>query len=685
MFRQRSKRATPADEWPRRALPASTTADVRSAKRLQRLLGARGVASLSSGGRPIDRDVRGSMEELFLHPFGGVRIHTDAAAGKTAVDLHALAYTIGENIVFAPNQYRTGSVQSHSLLVHELSHVLQHRRGRGGANSAEMSRPGDAWESSASRTAAGHPNIGSGSPPLVLRQPPGHQRGHAGEQQMGFGSYSAENGWAFVEGPSGAAGHGTTQPGPDGVAYNVRTGEVHILDNKSWARTGVGKATAIDPTANLLKNLDKLIAKVQGMSPEQLPYRQRVLRSLRQTRAALRSGGQIPGRVRMIVTNAVGRSTHVTARLERAGVEFVDVQRAAPAPGTPAAAGELRAGHPEAARPGTKRPAFGRPEPTGGAGTPGPKSGPGKPGKSEFTPGKPIYPGTGTSGQRIQGRGRSRFKPKGAGLADLLPSAMNVLQDISIRHAVASQMLSRWAELEGWRRDHPSHVIVTVVALQEWERPDPAGQVARSVHYVRFYHGATAEGALAQWDNELLPAPPSGFQLVGPFIATIEPSEDLDEVKEKVEEQEACFIATVCHGTRSAESVVVLRIFRDQALRISTPGRLFIRWYYRAAPAAARFLSQHYTTRTITRVLLVDPAARLAKVLLRHKGHFQMQPGHFQMQPELNDRASTQPTIQEHNCRRDPTSPLSTRHVRRWACDSSESLRGPSVLSSGLG
>jgi hypothetical protein len=33
----------------------------------------------------------------------------------------------------------------------------------------------------------------------------------------------------------------------------------------------------------------------------------------------------------------------------------------------------------------------------------------------------------------------------------------------------------------------------------------------------------------------------------------IEPTEDLAEVKSNVEEQEACFIATVCHGSSAAE------------------------------------------------------------------------------------------------------------------------------------
>lgn len=165
-------------------------------------------------------------------------------------------------------------------------------------------------------------------PKLQRQQPmdPRHARGYVGEQEMGFRLYSAEDDWVFIRGPSGAQGHGVTTSGEDGLAYNVRTKELHIIDNKSLARRGnVGSATAIDPQRNLMNNLDDMIRYVESQPPERLPYRQRVLRMLRQTRAALREGKQIPGRVKLVVTNAGGRSTGVTRRLARQGVVFRDV------------------------------------------------------------------------------------------------------------------------------------------------------------------------------------------------------------------------------------------------------------------------------------------------------------------------------------------------------------------------
>src|SRR5690242_8724017 len=47
---------------------------------------------------------------------------------------------------------------------------------------------------------------------------PAHDRGHAGEQSMGF--YWGERGYFLVEGPSGAGGHAANARGFDGVAFN---------------------------------------------------------------------------------------------------------------------------------------------------------------------------------------------------------------------------------------------------------------------------------------------------------------------------------------------------------------------------------------------------------------------------------------------------------------------------------
>jgi len=56
---------------------------------------------------------------------GTIRIHTDTSAAKSAQGIHALAYTIGNNIVFNSGQYSPTTDHGKRLLAHELTHVIQ--------------------------------------------------------------------------------------------------------------------------------------------------------------------------------------------------------------------------------------------------------------------------------------------------------------------------------------------------------------------------------------------------------------------------------------------------------------------------------------------------------------------------------------------------------------------------------
>jgi hypothetical protein len=57
--------------------------------------------------------------------FKGVRIHADARAGESARSLNALAYTVGQHIVFDERQYQPETFAGRKLLAHELTHVVQ--------------------------------------------------------------------------------------------------------------------------------------------------------------------------------------------------------------------------------------------------------------------------------------------------------------------------------------------------------------------------------------------------------------------------------------------------------------------------------------------------------------------------------------------------------------------------------
>jgi hypothetical protein len=136
---------------------------------LQRAAGNGGVASLmeeerspvhdvvTSGGRPLDPEVRQDMEGRLGHDFGDVRVHDDGSAHESALSVNANAYTVGSNIVFQRDKYDPSSPEGKVMLAHELTHVVQQRNGPvdgtpagGGIN---VSDPSDRFEREASATA----------------------------------------------------------------------------------------------------------------------------------------------------------------------------------------------------------------------------------------------------------------------------------------------------------------------------------------------------------------------------------------------------------------------------------------------------------------------------------------------------------------------------------------------------
>jgi hypothetical protein len=57
--------------------------------------------------------------------FSRVRVHTGPAAAESARAVNALAYTIGDHVIFGAGQYAPGTSAGRRLLAHELTHVAQ--------------------------------------------------------------------------------------------------------------------------------------------------------------------------------------------------------------------------------------------------------------------------------------------------------------------------------------------------------------------------------------------------------------------------------------------------------------------------------------------------------------------------------------------------------------------------------
>jgi hypothetical protein len=84
---------------------------------------------LRSPGQPLDPATRAFMEPRFGYDFSHVRVHTGAAAERSARDVNAHAYTVGRDIVFGAGRFALGAHDGRRLLAHELTHVLQEGSG----------------------------------------------------------------------------------------------------------------------------------------------------------------------------------------------------------------------------------------------------------------------------------------------------------------------------------------------------------------------------------------------------------------------------------------------------------------------------------------------------------------------------------------------------------------------------
>ncbi|MDB4891345.1 MAG: peptidase superfamily protein [Gemmatimonadetes bacterium] len=82
---------------------------------------------LASSGGPLNPGLRQEMEQRIGHDFSRVRIHSDAAAQRSAEQVNAHAYTVGHDIVFGAGRFAPGTREGRHLIAHELTHVVQQR------------------------------------------------------------------------------------------------------------------------------------------------------------------------------------------------------------------------------------------------------------------------------------------------------------------------------------------------------------------------------------------------------------------------------------------------------------------------------------------------------------------------------------------------------------------------------
>jgi hypothetical protein len=83
------------------------------------------VEAVSGSGSALQPGLQRDMERRLGADLAGVRIHTGALAHRSAREIHAHAYTVGRDVVFADGRFAPATRTGRWLLAHELAHVVQ--------------------------------------------------------------------------------------------------------------------------------------------------------------------------------------------------------------------------------------------------------------------------------------------------------------------------------------------------------------------------------------------------------------------------------------------------------------------------------------------------------------------------------------------------------------------------------
>jgi hypothetical protein len=109
---------------------------------------------LAASGTPLDSAARELSSRFAGYDFSHARVHTDTRAADSVRAVNALAYTVGDHMVFGAGQYQPQTAAGRRLLAHEMTHVVQQSAGASRTLAPRrISAPGDAAEQEADRVA----------------------------------------------------------------------------------------------------------------------------------------------------------------------------------------------------------------------------------------------------------------------------------------------------------------------------------------------------------------------------------------------------------------------------------------------------------------------------------------------------------------------------------------------------
>lgn len=155
-------------------------------------------------GHALPASLKKQMEGYFETDFSEVRVHIGPEAGS----IGALAFTVGTDLYFAPDQYQPHTQYGRELIGHELTHVVQQREGRVGnpfgdgvavVHDEELEAEADREGRAAAQAKMAAIPPGVGRIPSAERATPS---GSGGEYQLVVGAYLHQDAQ-----PEALAGH----------------------------------------------------------------------------------------------------------------------------------------------------------------------------------------------------------------------------------------------------------------------------------------------------------------------------------------------------------------------------------------------------------------------------------------------------------------------------------------------
>lgn len=152
--------------------------------------------------------------------------------------------------------------------------------------------------------------------------------------ELGIAFHLGQQGFIFFEAPSSslgnAGGHAWNKPGVDGLAFNPKTGEIILYDNKAWKKASVSEAPALQKhleknLKNLTEKLEEIVAK-DPLSPG-ATHAKKVLSDLRKALAAAKTGKGWPKNVSLAIGNFGGQVRRVAEGLGMKLIDYREIKR----------------------------------------------------------------------------------------------------------------------------------------------------------------------------------------------------------------------------------------------------------------------------------------------------------------------------------------------------------------------